>query len=217
MTKHALPLKDSVVEPSGFDEPTEDEQPPPLESDSEIATHETDGDQPGTKTRAGGTSRISWLRLFAFGLLPALAMLLAMGCGVLKWRDASVRDAQIAQIEATQAAKDGTVALLSYRPDTVEKDLGAARDRLTGDFKDAYTSLTNDVVIPGAKQKQISAVASVPAVAPISAAGNEAVVLVFTNQSVIVGTSAPTDTASSVKVTLDRVDGRWLISKFEPI
>jgi len=26
------------------------------------------------------------------------------------------------------AAKDSTVALLSYKPDTVEKDLGAARD-----------------------------------------------------------------------------------------
>ncbi len=86
-----------------------------------------------------------------------------------------------------QAAKDSTIALLSYKPDTVEQQLGGARDLLTGDFRDSYTSLTNDVVIPGAKQKQISAVATVPAVASVSANPSHAVVLVFVNQTVIVG------------------------------
>ena len=86
-----------------------------------------------------------------------------------------------------QAAKDSTIALLSYKPDTVEQQLGAARDLLTGDFRDSYTSLTNDVVIPGAKQKQISAVATVPAMASVSADPNHAVVLVFVNQTVVVG------------------------------
>ena len=68
-----------------------------------------------------------------------------------------------------QAAKDSTIAMLSYKPDTVEQQLGAARDLLTGDFRDSYTSLTHDVVIPGAKEKQISAVATVPAAASVSA------------------------------------------------
>jgi Mce-associated membrane protein len=36
-------------------------------------------------------------------------------------------------------ATDGTAALLSCKPDTVDKDLGAARDRLTGEFKDSHT------------------------------------------------------------------------------
>ena len=119
--------------------------------------------------------------------------------------------------EAMQAAKDSTIALLSYKPDTVEQQLGAARDLLTGDFRDSYTSLTNDVVIPGAKQKQISAVATVPAIASVSADPKHAVVLVFVNQTVVVGQDAPTDTASSVRVTLDKVGDRWLISKFDPV
>ena len=85
------------------------------------------------------------------------------------------------------------------------------------DFRDSYTSLTNDVVIPGAKQKQISAVATVPAVASVSADPRHAVVLVFVNQTVIVGQDAPTDTASSVRVTMDKAGGRWLISKFDPV
>jgi Mce-associated membrane protein len=162
-------------------------------------------------------SRIQWARVFAFGVLPAVALLLALAAGYLKWMDNSVRNSDVARIESVQAAKDSTIALLSYKPDTVEQQLGAARDRLTGDFRDSYTSLTNDVVIPGAKQKQIAAVATVPAVASVSANPNHAVVLVFVNQTVIVGQDAPTDTASSVRVTLDKIGDRWLISKFDPV
>ncbi|RAU97488.1 hypothetical protein [Mycolicibacter senuensis] len=140
-----------------------------------------------------------------------------MAAGFLKWQDASVREAPAARAASMQAATDGTIALLSYKPDTVEQDLESARGRLTGQFLDAYTSLTRDVVIPGAKQQQISAVATVPAGAPVSMSGSHAVVLLFVNQSVAVGKDAPSNTASSVRVTLDHVDGRWLISGFEPV
>jgi Mce-associated membrane protein len=116
-----------------------------------------------------------------------------------------------------QAATEGTIALLSYRPDNVQKELEAARGRLTGTFLNAYTQLTHDVVIPGSKQKQISAVATVPGAASVSAATNHAVVLLFVNQTIIVGQDAPTSTASSVRVTLDKIDGRWLISQFDPV
>jgi Mce-associated membrane protein len=37
------------------------------------------------------------------------------------------------------------------------------------------------------------------------------VVLVFVNQTVAVGNDPPTDTASNVRVTLDKIGGRWLI------
>jgi Mce-associated membrane protein len=146
-----------------------------------------------------------------------VALLLALAAGYLKWMDNSVRNSDVARIESVQAAKDSTIALLSYKPDTVEQQLGAARDLLTGDFRDSYTSLTHDVVIPGAKQKQISALATVPAVASVSAKPDHAVVLVFVNQTVNVGQDPPSDTASSVRVTLDKVGDRWLISKFDPV
>ena len=121
--------------------------------------------------------RIQWARVFVFGVIPAVALLLAATAGYLKWMDNSVRDSETARDESVQAAKDSTIALLSYKPDTVEQQLGAARDLLTGDFRNSYTSLIHDVVIPGAKQKQISAVATVPAVASVSANPNHAVVL----------------------------------------
>lgn len=160
---------------------------------------------------------IRWSRVLAYGVLPGLALLLAAAAGGLKWQVGSLREAQLASVESVRAATDGTITMLSYKPDTAEKDLTAAQNRLTGQFKDSYASLTHDVVIPGAKQKQISAVANVPAAASVSATANHAVVLVFVNQTVIVGTDAPTSTTSCVRVTLDKHDGRWLISQFEPI
>ena len=150
-------------------------------------------------------------------MLPALAFVLAVGAGALKFMDSGVRDSDVARDKSMQAAKDSTVALLSYKPDSVEQQLTAARDRLTGEFRDQYTDLTNNVVIPGAKEKQISAVASVPAAASVSANPGEAVVLLFVNQTVTVGNGVPTDTASSVRITLDKIGDRWLISKFEPV
>jgi Mce-associated membrane protein len=161
--------------------------------------------------------RISWSRALVYAVLPALALLLAITAGFLKWQDVSARSSQIARIEAVAAAKDATIALLSYQPDSAEKDLDAARDRLTGTFKESYTQLIHDVVIPGAKEKHISSVASVPAAAAVSATRNHAVAVLFVNQTTVVGTDAPTDSQSSVRVTLDKIDGRWLVSGFEPI
>jgi Mce-associated membrane protein len=189
------------------------------EKASEKTSESTEAaDEPAQTTEPEKAKRrINWGRVLAYGILPALTLLLAMGAGYLKWMDNSVRDSDVARIESVQAAKDSTVAMLSYKAETVEQQLHAARDLLTGDFRDSYTSLTNDVVIPGAKQKQISAVATVPAAASVSADANHAVVLVFVNQTVVVGQGAPSDTASSVRVTLDKVGGRWLISKFDPV
>ena len=162
---------------------------------------------------------VKWSRVVAYGVLPALALILAMAAGFLKWQDNSVRSSQIARVESVQAAKDTTVKMLSYKPDSVDKELNDARALLTGGFRDEYTSLINDVVIPGAKQKQITAVATVPdgGAASVSAEPNHAVVLVFVNQTVVVGQDTPTDTASSVRVTLDKVGDQWLISKFDPV
>ena len=215
-------VTDSVVETPGepqqtvtTEEAIEDEAVADETKRTAAATEvdEPDHDEQPAKVQR----RIRWSRLIAYGLLPGLALLLASAAGYFKWQDASVRDAAVARAESVQAATDGTIALLSYRPDTVQKDLEAARGRMTGTFLNAYTSLTHDVVIPGAKQKQISAVATVPGAASTSATADHAVVLLFVNQTVVVGQDASTNTASSVRVTLDKIGGRWLISGFDPV
>lgn len=161
--------------------------------------------------------RIVWSRALVFGVLPILVLLVAVGAGYLKWEDAWVRSSGAAGIESVAAAKESTVAILSYQPDSAEKELGAARDRLTGKFRDSYADLVRDVVVPGAKKDHISAIATVPAAASVSATPNHAVALVYVDQTVTVGNDAPTDTASTVRVTMDKVGNRWLISSFDPI
>ena len=174
-----------------------------------------DGDTDAATAQQSGGSR--WSTRTVFLGLPVLALILALAAGFLRWQDASVRGAEQAALDSVTAARDSTIALLSYQPGTADKDLVTARDRLTGAFRNDYTKLTDEVVIPGAKQKQISAAATVPAAASVWASENRAVALVFVDQTVIVGDGAPTGSASSVRVTLDKVDGRWLISGFEPI
>ncbi|WP_099038022.1 hypothetical protein [Mycobacterium neglectum] len=171
--------------------------------------------------------KADWPRVLAYGVLPGLALLLALGAGFARWEYVASDYGALPPVASEQnpspamdsiaAAKESTIQMLSYKPDTVEQQLNGARDLLTGEFRDSYTSLINDVVIPGAKQQQISAVASVPAAASVSADPTHAVVLVFVNQTVVVGQDPPSDTASSVRVTMEKVDGRWLISEFEPV
>jgi len=197
------------------DEVTSDEGLSPDEVSSEVDLFVDDVEEQDTPESVARA--VNWWRVLVYGVLPGLALILAMVAGFLKWQDSSVRNAERAAAESLQVAKDSTVALLSYKPDTVEHDLGAARDRLTGTFRDSYTGLTNDVVIPGAKQKQISVAVTIPAAASVSADANHAVALVYVNQTVTMGKDAPTESVSSVRVTMDKIGDRWLVSGFEPV
>ncbi len=189
---------------------------------SEAVAADADSSESPSTDAAPPKRRINWSRVAAYGVLPALALLLAMAAGYLKWQSnadsyTDVSNSNSPAAEAMQVAKTSTIAMLSYQPDSVDQQLNSARDLLTGDFRDSYTGLINDVVIPGAKEQQISAVASVPAAAVVSADQKHAVLLVFVNQTVVVGGGAPTDTASSVRVAMEKEGDRWLIAKFDPV
>ncbi|MGB3662803.1 hypothetical protein, partial [Mycolicibacter algericus] len=161
----------------------------------------------GADGGAGARRRLLRRPAFVYGMSALLVLAPALGASVLKFWDSSARSSQVARTESVEAAKESVVAMLSYQPENVESQLVAAQERLTGEFRDSYAGLTRDVVIPGAKQKRIATVANIPAAASVSATPDHAVVLVFVNQSAIVGSDAPTDTASSIRVTLDKIDG----------
>ena len=186
-----------------------------------IATHREDVQNGNDTVQAAQTPaaprRVNWSRVVVYGVLPGVALVLAMAAGLLKWYDSSQRDADIARAESVQAAKDATVALLSYRPDTVEKDVAAAQTRLTGGFVEVCSQKARDVLIPCAKGNNITTVASVPAAASVSATQNTAVLLLFVDQTVTTGASPPAGATTSARVTLDKVGGRWLVSKFETV
>lgn len=150
-------------------------------------------------------------------ITPVIAALLLVVGAWLIWDTSTRRGADRAGQEAVQVARDAIPVLFSYRPDTAEKDLAAARDRLTGRFLDDYSQLVSTVVVPEATQKGIAATAAVPAAAVVSADARHAVVLAYIDQTRTVGSEPPTRIGSSARVTMDKVDGRWLISGFEQI
>jgi Mce-associated membrane protein len=223
--------KDSVSgEPSNDDLAERDELADAAEAADEDDLLEADddaaGDVPDTDDSsdddetddASDTPRVrfGWGRLIV-AALPVLALVLALGVGYLKWLDGKERESVSAAEQSVRAASESTIAILSYKPETVDQDLKAAADRLTAGFRQQYTQLVTDVVAPGAKQQHITAVATVPAAASVSATGKQAVVLVFVDQTTTIGNDPPTQSTSSVRVTLDKVDGRWLISQFDPV
>lgn len=187
-----------------------------LDADEDADDEGAEGEDDAAEAPAERTSRLSWTRLLVAGL-PVLALIVALGVGYLKWLDGTARESRVAAEQSIRAASDSTIAILSYKPETVDRDLKAAADRLAEPFRQQYTQLVNDVVAPGAKQQHISAVATVPAAASVSATGKHAVVLVFVDQTTTIGTDAPTQSTSSVRVSLEKVNGRWLISQFDPV
>ncbi len=129
--------------------------------------------------------------------------------------DQQVGDA--AAHRAIQAASDGAVAVLSYSYDHLNRDFNTAKSHLTGDFLAYYSKFTDDVVAPTAQKGQLTATAKVIRAAVSELHPNSAVVLVFVDQTTkSVQKKDPENTQSSVLVTLTKVNGSWLIAKFDP-
>jgi Mce-associated membrane protein len=119
---------------------------------------------------------------------------------------------------AIDAARDGIVALLSYKPDTLNQDISAAKSHLTGDFLNFYDQFSRDVVTPAATEKKLTTTAQVVGAAVSELHPNSAVVLLFVNQATVSKDRPdPATAASTVLVSLAKVHGKWLISKFDPV
>jgi Mce-associated membrane protein len=116
------------------------------------------------------------------------------------------------------AASDGTVALLSYSPESLDKDFAAAKSHLTGDFLSYYNQFTSEIVAPAAKQKSLKTTAHIMGTAVQELHPDSAVILVFVDQSTTSKDKPdPSMASSNVLVSLTRVNSNWLITKFDPI
>ena len=153
----------------------------------------------------------------------ALTVALVAAAGLASWMyffvykpDREGNDA--ARQSAEKAASDGTVALLSYSPDSLDKDFATAKSKLTGSFLSYYTQFTEQIVAPAAKQKAVKTQAAVVREAVSEIHPDSAVVLVFINQTT--ESKDRPDASfinSAVRVTLQKIDGGWLISSFDPV
>jgi Mce-associated membrane protein len=142
---------------------------------------------------------------------------LAAGLFLFQYRpDRQIDDA--AAHQAIRAASDDAVASLSYSADSLDRDLANAKSHLTGDFLAYYKKFTQQIVAPMVQQKHITQKAVVVRAAVSELHPDSAVVLLFLNQSTTsTDKPQPLVTPSSVRVTLTKVNGSWLISKLDPV
>lgn len=120
--------------------------------------------------------------------------------------------------QVLDAAAHGMTALLTYAPDSFDKDFAAAKARLTGHFLEYYGQFTEKVVAPAVKQREVKTNANVEQAAVSRLAPDNAVVLVFINQVTTSKDRAePSLATSSVQVTLVRQNNAWLISDVNPV
>jgi Mce-associated membrane protein len=184
--------------------------------DAETETAAQSAKSDGTVRRSGRNKA---------GLIGAVVLTVALlaSAGVAAWlyfgqyrSDRQINDA--AAGVALDAAKTGTVAMLSYSPESLDKDFANAKSHLTGDFLSYYTNFTQQVVTPAAKQKAVKTSAAVVRAAVSELHPDSAVVLVFINQNT---TSKENPdgafAASAVKVGMKKINGAWLISSFDPV
>jgi Mce-associated membrane protein len=120
--------------------------------------------------------------------------------------------------EVIRAASDGAVALLSYSPDSLSRDVDNAKSRLTSDFQAYYERFTERIVAPTAQGAQVTTSARVVRAAVAELHPNSAVALVFISQKTASKENPePVTTSSAVRVTLTKANGSWLIAKFDTL
>jgi Mce-associated membrane protein len=149
--------------------------------------------------------------LLAAGLVVAILLVTA---GLLTVRARGADRVEQARTDATAAAEGTAVDLLSYDYRHLDRDFARARARLTGGFADDYATTTQTVVRPTAAEVKAVVKADVAASSVVRADQDRVVVLLFVNQTTTsTRLDAPKVDLNRVRLTMDRVHGRWLVSK----
>jgi Mce-associated membrane protein len=207
----------TTEEPTPEDTETAIDTPEAQTEDSEAEPADTSR-PPGMVIAGNLASRYlaNWRPIVLTALVIA-AVALAAGLFFFQYRpDRQVDDA--AADQAVRAASDGSVALLSYSSDSLDRDFDNAKGYLTGDFLTYYSKFTQEVVAPTVRTKHLTQKAVIVRAAVSQLRPDSAVVLEFVNESTTsIDKKEPLMTPSIVRVTLAKVDGSWLISKLDPV
>ncbi|MCV7391458.1 twin-arginine translocation pathway signal [Mycobacterium porcinum] len=190
----------------------------------EAGEQQAEADTTGDSDAAASDAPAGWLEKLKRQWFPlALVVALIASAALAGWLYfAQFRTDQqtgpAASATVLKAANDGTVALLSYAPDSLDRDFTAAKSHLTGDFLSYYTQFTQEIVAPAAKQKSVKTAAAIVRSAVSEIHPDSATVLVFVNQATT-SQENPNGSfaASAVKVGMSKIDGNWLISSFDPV
>lgn len=211
--------------PVGTEEHDETEQDTALQVDDEqtpdvdtAAPSDDDQDDSKSHKRERTLSRLRklpWRQHFRRSILPLLLAIALASCGFLGWKQWQTHQLALAGQQAQQAAVTYAQALTSIDSNNVDQNFRQVLDGATGEFKDMYTQSSVQL-----RQLLIENKATAHGAVVDSAIQSESthtvVVLLFIDQTVT-NTQLPDPRMdrSRIKMTMQKVDGRWLASKVQ--
>jgi Mce-associated membrane protein len=152
-------------------------------------------------------------------IVVVLAVLVAgsgAGSGLLVAQNSADKAAQADRAAAAAAAKSEIQQILTYSYKTISADMSQASADTTGQFKGEYAVLANQTIGPQAKQQQTVNKAVVPVTAAVNSSGNQVTVLVFVDESTTNKLQPKAQVSGSqLLVTMQKVNGRWLVAQFD--
>jgi Mce-associated membrane protein len=156
-----------------------------------------------------------WRQYLRRSVLPVLLVASLAVSGFLGWKQWQEHQIKQAGEQAQQAAINYAQVLTSIDSNNVDQNFRQVLDGATGEFKDMYTQSSVQL-----RQLLIDNKATAHGVVVDSAiqseSTNKVVVLVFIDQTVT-NTQAPDPRIdrSRIKITMEKVDGRWRASKVQ--
>jgi Mce-associated membrane protein len=208
------------------EKPAEDSEDEDSEDVDEAATD--DGDEPADedneesdngllKSKRVKTPRLKrpWRQYVRRSIVPLLLVAALAVSGFLGWQQWQEHQVKVAGQQAQQAAISYAQVLTSIDSNKVDENFRQVLDGATGEFKDMYTQSSVQL-----RQLLIDNKASAHGVVIDSAiqseSTNKVVVLVFIDQTVANSASPdPRIDRSRIKMTMEKVDGRWRASKVQ--
>jgi Mce-associated membrane protein len=212
-------------EPAGedADEVRADESADAPEDSGDAATDE--GDERAEEDEEGGllkrkhpdTERAKrpWRQYLRRSALPALLVAALAVSGFLGWRQWQDHQSKVAGEQAQQAAIAYAQVLTSIDSNKVDENFKQVLDGATGEFKDMYTQSSvklRQLLI----DNKATAHGAVVDSAIQSESSDRVVVLLFIDQTVTNNAAPdPRIDRSRIKMTMEKVDGRWRASKVQ--
>jgi len=185
----------------------------PSDPASDSARDEKHDDEPVELTgsaRSRRATRIRWL------VAAALVLLFAGLAGYLGQQRFQQHQKDVAAAQALIAADKYAVTLTSVDSTTLDKHVADVLDGSTGEFNDRYTKTIDGQHRQHIVKDQVTTHGRVVESAVKSATANQVQVLLMVDQSVSSLASAePQIDHSRIKMTMQKVNGRWLVSKVE--
>ncbi|REF37314.1 hypothetical protein [Thermasporomyces composti] len=177
---------------------------------------ETVAQQVGARPSRGSAGRrpLSW-RVW---LLAALTLVAVLVSAVLGYRVHTARAVETARVQALRAGTDAAEVVLSYDHRRLDRDVARARRLITGRFEREYTRFVRTAVRPVAERTGAVVRAEARAASVVSASSQRVVLVLFVNQTTTLAERPePRVDLTRVRMTMERVGERWLVSRVEAL